>query len=330
MNNFKNVIITGGCGFIGSHMVNYLVNLYQTINFYNIDKMYYCASEKNVEVADKKNYKFIKGDICDISLIRFILEEYKIDAIIHFAAQSHVDDSFSNSLQYTRDNVLGTHILLEAAHSYGKLKLFFHMSTDEVYGESIIGDPSQMYEYSSLNPTNPYAATKVGAEALVRSYYNSYNLPIIITRCNNAYGERQYPEKLIPRFTYLLKNNKKCTIHGTGTYLRSFIHVNDVCEAINMILNRATIGEIYNIGSYDELSVMEVTKLIIQIIKPNENWENWIEYVKDRDFNDQRYFINSDKLKQLGWVQKIKFHDSIKRVVQWYIDHDAKEHWNSN
>src|SRR5947208_3443806 len=206
MDNLSNVIITGGCGFIGSHMVNYFVTKYPGIHFYNIDKMYYCASEKNITVSGKQNYKFIRGDICDMSLIRFILDEYQIDAIIHFAAQTHVDNSFSNSLKYTQDNVFGTHVLLESSRLYGKLKLFFHVSTDEVYGESVIGDSvSQMYENSELNPTNPYAATKAGAEALVKSYCNSYNLPTIISRCNNVYGEKQYPEKLIPKFVSLLK-----------------------------------------------------------------------------------------------------------------------------
>jgi UDP-glucose 4,6-dehydratase len=330
MDKFSNVIITGGCGFIGSHMVNHFVTKYPQTKFYNIDKMYYCASKNNIFVSDKPNYKFISGDICDTSLIKFILNEYKIDAIIHFAAQTHVDNSFSNSLQYTIDNVVGTHSLLESAKLYGGLKLFFHVSTDEVYGESIIGVPSsQMHEQSTLNPTNPYAATKVGAEALVKAYNNSYNLPIIIIRCNNVYGERQYPEKLIPRFVNLLKNDKKCTIHGNGSALRSFIHVHDVCEAFDCILNKGCYDEIYNIGSEDEYSVMDVTKAIVQCVKPNDPWEQWITYVKDRDFNDQRYFINANKLKNLGWIQKIRFNDTIKSIVDWYIDCDAEKHWNT-
>jgi UDP-glucose 4,6-dehydratase len=328
MEKLSKIIITGGCGFIGSHMVNYFVNKYPTIHFYNIDKMYYCANEKNVTVSNKPNYKFIKGDICDMSLISFLLEEYKIDAILHFAAQSHVDNSFSNSLEYTRDNVMGTHILLEASRLYGKLKLFFHVSTDEVYGESIIGASVQMHEDSELNPTNPYAATKAGAEALVKAYHNSYNLPVMITRCNNVYGDKQYPEKLIPRFVNLLKNNEKCTIHGQGTAHRSFIHVDDVCDAFDCILNKGTEGQIYNIGSKDEFSVLEIAKIIIEIIKPKDSWKDWIVFVRDRDFNDQRYLINADKLIKLGWSQKIRFYDIIEKVVQWYVDCDSECYWN--
>lgn len=329
-NNYKNVLITGGCGFIGSNIVNYFVSKYPEINFFNIDRLDYCASQKNITVNDHINYKFIFGDICDLKLINYVLNLHNIDVVMHFAAQSHVDNSFSNSLQYTHDNILGTHTLLEAARLYGKLKLFVHVSTDEVYGESEIGNNNTLKdEKSLLNPTNPYAATKVGAEALANSYYNSYKIPIIITRGNNVYGKNQYPEKLIPKFINLLKNNKKCTIHGkTGTQVRSFIHVDDVCYAFDIILQKGIIGEIYNIGCHDEFSVSEIARLLINEIKPNsENWEDWIEYVADRDFNDQRYFISNNKLKQLGWNQRIKFIDGLNEVIKWNLETDLDTHW---
>lgn len=247
---------------------------------------------------------------------------------MHFAAQSHVDNSFSNSLQYTHDNILGTHTLLEAARLYKNIKLFVHVSTDEVYGESKIGDNSTMKDESSLlNPTNPYAATKVGAEALANSYYNSYKIPIIITRGNNIYGKNQYPEKLIPKFINLLKQNNKCTIHGHGNQVRSFIHVDDVCSAFDIILHKGVIGEIYNIGCHDEYSVMNIAQMLINNIKPKDDYNTWIEYVGDRDFNDQRYFISNDKLRKLGWEQKISFLNGIQDVIQWNLNTDLDNHW---
>jgi len=327
-NNYKNILITGGCGFIGSNIVNYFVTKYHNTNFYNIDRLTYCASQNNITVSESTNYKFIFGDICDLNLIKYVLNLYNIDVIMHFAAQSHVDNSFSNSLQYTHDNILGTHTLLEAVRIYKNLKLFIHVSTDEVYGESEIGNNNTLKDETSLlNPTNPYAATKVGAEALANSYYNSYKIPIIITRGNNVYGKNQYPEKLIPKFINLLKNNKKCTIHGkSGNQVRSFIHVDDVCSAFDVILNKGIIGEIYNIGCHDEFSVQEIACILINTIK-SDNITNWIEYVTDRDFNDQRYFISNDKLKQLGWEQKVDFTTGLSDVIKWNLETDLDTHW---
>ena len=234
-----------------------------------------------------------------------MLHEYAIDAIIHFAAQSHVDNSFDNSLQYTTDNVYGTHVLLQASKEYGKLKKFLHFSTDEVYGEVDIDHPG-CHEKSLLNPTNPYAATKAAAEFIVRSYYHSFKLPIVIVRCNNVYGPNQYPEKLIPKFISLLKNNKKCTLHSTNSsdVKRAFIHVDDVTNAVMTVYEKGSTGDVYNISSEYELSVIDITKLIIKSIKKSDNWEDWVEYIQDRPFNDSRYFINSDKLKNLGWRQE--------------------------
>jgi dTDP-glucose 4,6-dehydratase len=244
------------------------------------------------------------------------LNKHNIDAIVHFAAQSHVDNSFKNSLTFSQDNIIGTHTLLECARIYGKLKRFIHISTDEVYGE--VDLYTTCCEKSLLNPTNPYAATKAGAEFLVRSYLMSYNLPIIITRGNNVYGKHQYPEKLIPKFIHLLQNNQKCTIQGSGNTIRNFIHVDDVCSAVELILNKGEIGKTYNIGSNNEYSVLEIAKILIHKLKPNELFEDWIEYVPDRNFNDFRYSIDFTKLIELGWSETHNFLTSLDEIIDWF------------
>lgn len=302
----KNVIVTGGCGFIGSNFLNYMVPIYKYINFFNIDKMDYCASHDNLECRDSINYHFYKCDINDKNFIDHILVNNNIDTIVHFAAQSHVDNSFDNSIQYTIDNVLGTHTLLDCCKRYGKIERFIHISTDEVYGEVNLEHPG-CREKSILNPTNPYAATKAAAEMLLNSYQHSYNLPIIITRGNNVYGPNQYPEKLIPKFINLINNGKKMTIHGNGFTRRNFVHSYDVARAIDIIIQKGIIGEIYNIGTKNEFSVLEIAQMILDKFKPGENIENWVEYVNDRPFNDYRYAINSEKLENLGWREIKKF-----------------------
>lgn len=316
-----NLLVTGGCGFIGS---NYINHLFKTLNnklntVINIDNLNYCASQTNIEkrvIDNISQYKFVKANINDIDLIKYILTHENITHIIHFAAQSHVDNSFDNSLMYTEDNVRGTHSLLEAVRTTNKDIVFLHFSTDEVYGESLHTDTlyDAKRETSILCPTNPYAASKAAAEMYVNAYRHSYGLKTIITRCNNVYGPNQYPEKLIPKFIKLLNENKKCTIHGDGSSLRSFIHVNDVCSAVDLILEKGVIGEIYNIGSDEEneISVIDVTKILVSLIKPMSRYATeWIEYVEDRPFNDKRYFINCDKLKEMGWNQTISFKEGI-------------------
>ena len=317
-----NILITGGCGFIGSNFVNYMVKKYPQYNFINVDVMYYCASLKNIEedVQKAPNYKFIECNINDFTLIKYLLKTENITHIIHFAAQSHVDNSFDNSLQYTEDNVKGTHSLLEAVRIVNKEIVFFHFSTDEVYGQSEL-DENPKDEMSLLCPTNPYAASKAAAEMLVNSYIHSYGLKCIISRGNNVYGPNQYPEKLIPRFIELMKKGEKCTIHGDGSSLRTFIHVYDVCTAVEILLHNGKYGEIYNIGSDPsyEKSVMDIAKILISIMKnrklsENEDISAHIEYVDDRPFNDKRYFITNEKLKQLGWQQTIALEKGIKQL----------------
>lgn len=323
------VCVTGGAGFIGSHFINFMWAKYSKLKIINLDCMYYCSNMLNVNAEIREDeggrYKFYKTDLAAsqaVTEIRGILNTHAVTHVVHFAAQSHVQNSFGESLQYTRDNVMGTHNLLEAARLYGKIQRFIHVSTDEVYGESdSIGDCKT--ESSLLNPTNPYAATKAAAEMIAQSYYRSFKLPLIITRGNNVYGPNQYPEKLIPRFVSLLQNGKKLTVQGTGEHIRSFIHVSDVCSAFDIILSKGTTGEIYNIGGDEssDYSVMEVAKILIKEINgaaaigDASSDVEWIEYVDDRPFNDKRYYISNDKLKQLGWNPQVDFMDGIRDLI---------------
>jgi dTDP-glucose 4,6-dehydratase len=243
---------------------------------------------------------------------------HKIDMVIHFAAQSHVQNSFEDSLQFTKDNILGTHVLLESCRKYGKIQKFIHVSTDEVYGESMNNiNETHKTEHSILCPTNPYAATKASAELIAQSYNHSYNMPIVITRGNNVYGPNQYPEKLIPRFIQQLQNNQKVTIQGDGSAVRAFLHTEDTVRAFETILNDGVVGEIYNIGCDDnmEYSVLDVAKMLIKKIKNTDNYDEWITYIEDRPFNDQRYYISNEKVKNLGWSIKVSFEDGIDRLL---------------
>lgn len=321
------ILITGGCGFIGSNYINNLLKSEKFNNetfdyIINIDKLDYCSNKDNVNSNDSKKYIFIEGSICDKVLLKRIFDKYNIIYVVHFAAQTHVDNSFDNSINYTIDNILGTHQLIECCRLYGNIKKFIHISTDEVYGEISINSEDST-EVSLLNPTNPYAATKAGAEFIVRSYYYSYNMPIIIIRCNNVYGVNQYPEKIIPKFITLLRKNKKMTIHGTGLTRRNFIYVEDVINAINIIAIKGEINNVYNIGSSDEYNVIDIATILLNNIKgPDENIEDWVEYIKDRNFNDFRYAINTTKLNNLGWEKTINFKDGIKKTIDWYINNE--------
>ena len=314
-----NLLITGGCGFIASNFINYIFykKKYKIIN---IDAMYYCANEDNInrDIRESNDYVFIKENICSFEKIENVLNKYQIDYVIHFAAQSHVQNSFDDSLQFTLDNVLGTHTLLECCRKYNKIKKFIHVSTDEVYGESMLSiDELKKTEHSVLCPTNPYAATKAGAELIAQSYHHSYKFPVIITRGNNVFGKNQYPEKLIPRFIKQLNENKKVTIQGDGSAVRAFLHSYDTSTAFEIILEKGVIGQIYNIGCNDnmEYSVLDVAKILIKKIKKTDNFEKWIEYIEDRPFNDLRYFISNEKLKKLGWNVSINFVDGIDDIL---------------
>ena len=314
-----NLLVTGGCGFIGSNFINNFFPKNKCNILVNIDALYYCGRKSNIHnhIQNDKKYIFLHENLSNYHALQYILKKYRITHVIHFAAQSHVQDSFTDSLKYTQDNIVATHHLLEACRLYNNLEKFIHVSTDEVYGESIISADEQCKtELSILSPTNPYAATKAAAEMIVNSYKHSFNMPIIITRGNNVYGPNQYPEKLIPRFIELLQKDKKVTIQGKGTCVRAFLHAYDTAEAFEVILEKGQINEIYNIGCDNnmEYSVLEVAKILIKEIKKTNDINKWIEFVEDRPFNDQRYYISNQKLKDLGWKIQINFLDGIKQL----------------
>lgn len=319
-------LVTGGCGFVGSHYLNHAVHAYPNFQFINIDAMYYCASHENIrkDTRDAKNYLFFECNINNLTFVKHIILTHGVTTVVHFAAQSHVDSSFlsEKSLCYTEDNVKGTHSLLEAVRQCDPENriTFLHFSTDEVYGESLLGEDAKT-EMSLMCPTNPYAASKAASELLVNSYHHSYGLKCIITRGNNIIGTNQYPEKLIPRFIHLLMAGKKCTVHGSGESQRSFISVRDICTAVDCILEKGVVGQIYNIGSDEknERSVLEVARYLISRVVDKSDARSetdFIEFVRDRPFNDRRYFINNAKLQQLGWRQQFTFEDEVDRILE--------------
>lgn len=305
-------LVTGGCGFIGSNFLNIIKERHPDIEFVNIDKLDYCSNIHNVNSGVAK---FIQHNLCNVGILENIVKEYKFDYVFHFAAQSHVDNSFTSPLGFTLDNTYGTHTLIEVCRRHIPNVEFIHFSTDEVYGESKTGEPFTE-DTGVLRPTNPYSASKAAAEMIVRSYIESFDMNIKIIRCNNVYGPNQYPEKLIPKFIRLLKEGKKCTIHGinSANVRRAFMHVHDVVDAVEVVWKSGKPGEVYNIASDDELSVMDVTKLIIKTLKNTEEYDEWIECVEDRPFNDQRYYICAKKLKELGWSQKRTREDLVKYI----------------
>ena len=306
----KNILITGGCGFIGSAFLNHMLPKYPNLKFINLDKLDYCAREKNVSYQD--NYTFVKGNIGDSLLVLTLLNQHNIDTVVHFAAYSHVDNSFNNSVKFTENNVVGTHKLLEACRVWNRITKFIHVSTDEVYGEI---EDGIFHEKAILSPTNPYAASKAAAEMVVLSYQKSFKMPIIITRGNNVYGPRQYPEKLIPKFILNMLSEEPCPIHGSGENIRNFIHCDDVARAFETILLKGEIGEVYNIGSSTEFSVNQIAEQLQRIIRPKR--AHFIK-VKDRAFNDIRYAIDVSKLKELGWKPTISWEQGLKKTFEWY------------
>lgn len=318
--NYKNVLITGVAGFMASHLLRHFVKKYPQTFFVGVDKISYCSHEGNFEeIKDAHNFKFYREDITQIDSMDKIFNQYSFDAIFHLGAYTHVDHSFGNSLLFTINNVMGTHILLELSKKY-HVKRFIHMSTDEIYGTH---DKTHTEE-SLHDPTNPYAATKAAAEHLVKSYFYSFKLPIIIIRCNNTYGENQFPEKVIPKFILLLLKGKKCPIQGSGNQLRAFLYIEDFIRAVEIIFEKGLDGEIYNISSQDEITINKLHQIISTRL--NLTPDDYVDYIQDRDFNDLRYHISSEKLQKLGWKQEIFFDQGLQKTIEWYKSH--QDYWS--
>lgn len=314
----KNILITGAAGFIASHVANRLIRNYPDYKIVVLDKLDYCSNLKNLLPSrPSPNFKFVKGDIGSADLVNFLLITESIDTIMHFAAQTHVDNSFGNSFEFTKNNIYGTHVLLEACKVTGQIRRFIHVSTDEVYGETdedaVVGN----HEASQLLPTNPYSATKAGAEMLVMAYGRSYGLPVITTRGNNVYGPNQFPEKLIPKLILLAMKGKPLPIHGDGSNVRSYLYCEDVAEAFEVVLHKGEIGHVYNIGTKKERRVIDVVKDVCQLFSLDP--EAVIKFVENRPFNDQRYFLDDQKLKNLGWSERTSWEEGLKKTMDWYL-----------
>ena len=310
-----NILVTGGCGFIGSNFVRYLLEKRPLATIFNLDKLTYAGNPANLhDVESYPRYRFIHGDICDSVLVNDLVKTGEITTIIHFAAESHVDRSISDASDFIRTNVLGTFTLLEAALSH-HVDRFIHISTDEVYGSIRTGS---FRETDPLNPSSPYSSSKASSDLIARSYFITHGLPVIVTRCTNNYGPYQYPEKLIPFFITNLLEGKKVPVYGTGTNVRDWIHVLDHCRAIDCVLEKGIPGGIYNIGSDNERSNIDITRKILSALSKDESW---IDYVKDRPGHDFRYSLDSSKLRALGWKPEYSFEEGLRETVEWYRDH---------
>ena len=355
--NSKTILITGGAGFIGSHLVRLMVNKYPNYNIINLDKLTYAGNLANLtDIENAPNYEFVKGDIVDAEFIHDLFDKYQFDSVIHLAAESHVDRSIANPMEFIMTNIVGTANLLNAARSiwktlnppltppkegelppFGRVgvgqtsNLFYHVSTDEVYGS--LGNKGMFEETTPYDPRSPYSASKASSDHLVRAYYHTFGLPVVISNCSNNYGSHQFPEKLIPLFIHNIKNNKSLPVYGKGENIRDWLWVEDHARAIDVIFHQAKVGETYNIGGHNEWKNIDLIKVICKVMdkqlgRPEGESEKLITYVTDRAGHDLRYAIDSTKLKnELGWTPSLQFEEGIEKTIAWYLNN---EEWLNN
>lgn len=332
----KSLLITGGAGFIGSHLVRFMVNKYPDYRIINLDKLTYAGNLENLrDIEKKENYVFVKADIVDEDAVLAVFDKYDIHSVVHLAAESHVDRSISNPTEFIYTNIIGTVNLLNAARHQWKNNLddhlFYHVSTDEVYGS--LGDTGIFTETTAYDPRSPYSASKASSDHLVRAYHHTFKLPVVISNCSNNYGGYQFPEKLIPLMIHNIGNNKPLPIYGKGLNVRDWLYVEDHASAIDLIFHKGAMGETYNIGGNNEWKNIDLVKLLCKIMdqklgREDGTSEKLITYVTDRAGHDLRYAIDSSKLQnELGWEPSLQFNEGLEKTVDWYL---ANTEWLSN
>ncbi len=336
----RTIMITGGAGFIGSHVVRLLVNKYPDYHIVNVDKLTYAGNLANLkDVEDKPNYKFVRMDICDFEAILRLMQDENVDSIIHLAAESHVDRSIKDPFTFARTNVMGTLSLLQAAKLYWESlpekyegKRFYHISTDEVYG-ALPFDGTLFTEDTKYDPHSPYSASKASSDHFVRAFHDTYGMPAVVTNCSNNYGPYQFPEKLIPLFINNIRRHKPLPVYGRGENVRDWLYVEDHARAIDLIFHEGRVGTTYNIGGFNEWRNIDLIKVIIRTVdrllgNPEGYSDSLITYVTDRPGHDARYAIDSTRLKEeLGWEPSLQFEEGIEKTVRWYLENQA---WMDN